>query len=245
MAIALLNDWVYDEIKKKIIDNEFTPGERIDIEALSNEFGVSRTPVITALKALDKDGYITVKQRSGSYIRNYTPEELEALYDFRAAVECMAIKKAIPHADPARVSEFLRHFEETARQIDAAVNLETMLRFFDEQLRFHFYLLELCPQIIANELKNLIDLTRRIGKLQLIYITRNIPDNVSALKAEVDMHVRLAKAVIDKDVALAQRLIEKDHMSTRNCIISHFDEIEALQMECCRDFAEFGHSVNM
>ena len=75
--------------------------------------------------------------------------------------------------------------------------------------------------------------------------TRNIPDNVSALKAEVDMHVRLAKAVIAKDVALAQRLIEKDHMSTRNCIISHFDEIEALQMECCRDFAEFGHSVNM
>ena len=40
----LLNEEVYDRIKEMIADHRFTPGTHINVEKLTHEFGVSRTP---------------------------------------------------------------------------------------------------------------------------------------------------------------------------------------------------------
>ena len=53
---ALLTESVYDELKAKIINNEYPSGQRLDINSIAEEFGVSRTPVVSALKALERDG---------------------------------------------------------------------------------------------------------------------------------------------------------------------------------------------
>ena len=72
-----LNELIYKEIKEKIIDNELKPNEKLDIDYLSASMGVSRTPVTNALKSLQKDGYVVIHPRSGSYVRELTQKEVE------------------------------------------------------------------------------------------------------------------------------------------------------------------------
>lgn len=74
-----LNELIYEEIKAKIINNELKPNEKLDVDFLSNSLGVSRTPVTNALKSLNKDGYVIINPRSGSYVRELSKEELSCI----------------------------------------------------------------------------------------------------------------------------------------------------------------------
>lgn len=89
-----LNELIYDEIKSKILTNELKPNEKLDIDYLSTSLGVSRTPVTNALKSLQKDGYVVINPRSGSYVRELTKEELEYIFDFREVLEAQVIQES-------------------------------------------------------------------------------------------------------------------------------------------------------
>ena len=64
-----LNDLVYEEIRNRIVSNRYRPGQKLDVDQMAAELSVSRTPVTNALKTLEKEGYVTILQRSGSYVR--------------------------------------------------------------------------------------------------------------------------------------------------------------------------------
>lgn len=94
-----LNELIYEEIKAKIINNELKPNEKLDVDFLSNSLGVSRTPVTNALKSLNKDGYVIINPRSGSYVRELSKEELSCIFNFREALESQVIREVISIAD--------------------------------------------------------------------------------------------------------------------------------------------------
>ncbi|WP_144428524.1 GntR family transcriptional regulator, partial [Defluviitalea phaphyphila] len=52
MKFSGLKEYVYHEVKKKLINNEIKPGERIWEEKIAEELGVSRTPVREAINRL-------------------------------------------------------------------------------------------------------------------------------------------------------------------------------------------------
>lgn len=51
-----LSNYVYEAIKKKIINGELAPGNSLMDRALAAEMGVSRTPIRDALKRLSQEG---------------------------------------------------------------------------------------------------------------------------------------------------------------------------------------------
>ena len=55
----------YTEIKKMIMLKRLTPGQRLAEISLSQEIGVSRTPVREALLELQKDGYVSFSRGKG------------------------------------------------------------------------------------------------------------------------------------------------------------------------------------
>ena len=54
------SDRAYSDIRDKIITTELKPGERIHEKALSEEFGISRTPIREALMRLRYDGFVDI-----------------------------------------------------------------------------------------------------------------------------------------------------------------------------------------
>ena len=60
---------IAEELKKAILDNVLAPGSRIDShQALSERFGVSRVTIRQALTLLQKQGYVNLIPKKGSFV---------------------------------------------------------------------------------------------------------------------------------------------------------------------------------
>ena len=219
-----LVDLIYNEVKEKIIENELKPNEKLDIDFLSQSLGVSRTPVINALKSLEKDGYVIINPRSSSYVRNLTKEETEAIFDFRAVLEEGVVKKVIDILSEERLICFKNNLSDFLSETVYVNDLKISVnKFFDIETEFHEYMIKSCPAIISGEIMNLMDLSKRIRRLHMLYKLEN--SNNPVFEYEVILHKNLADALISKNTNESVKLINKDILGTKNEIIKHFDII--------------------
>jgi len=93
-------------ILAKIVSGELAPGQRLREEELAQTYKVSRTPIREILIALEKDGLIQRTRNHGAKVISFTPDDLEELYDVRCALECLAVRRAVPHMPLNKLLEF-------------------------------------------------------------------------------------------------------------------------------------------
>src|SRR6516225_5361020 len=74
--------------------DRYAPGEKISVEELSRELGVSRTPLWGAINRLEAEGIVEVVPRQGVYLIKYDPERAVEIYEAREALEGMAARAA-------------------------------------------------------------------------------------------------------------------------------------------------------
>jgi GntR family transcriptional regulator len=80
---------VYQDIKEKIGNGEYMPGDLLPTEPnLENEFSVSRTTIRKAIDLLSKDGYVSTQQGRGTEVLNpRTTQKLNFITSFSATLE--------------------------------------------------------------------------------------------------------------------------------------------------------------
>ena len=89
-----LDQKVYQIIKQMIEDRALLPGQKIHQEKLAGELGVSRTPLISALKFLEHEKLVESKPRRGFYVRLFTRKEMISIFEIREVLEGLAARKA-------------------------------------------------------------------------------------------------------------------------------------------------------
>ncbi|MGC1467250.1 MAG: GntR family transcriptional regulator [Pseudolabrys sp.] len=72
----------------------YNPGDKISVEELSRELGVSRTPLWGAINRLEAEGIVEIAPRLGVYLINYDPQRIVDIYLAREALEGMAARVA-------------------------------------------------------------------------------------------------------------------------------------------------------
>lgn len=82
----------YSNIKKSIINNEFTPDTPLTESYLCSKFGFSRTPVREALQRLASEGFVGFIKDKGAFVAQISFEDLKYNYEVREALEGMAAK---------------------------------------------------------------------------------------------------------------------------------------------------------
>jgi DNA-binding GntR family transcriptional regulator len=86
---------VYDTVLARLISQEIRPGQRITVDELSRELGVSQTPMREALAMLESAGLVQkthlVGYRAAPQLNR---EQFEQLFDLRLALEPLAASKA-------------------------------------------------------------------------------------------------------------------------------------------------------
>ena len=90
-------DAVHDRLRHAILSRQFAPGERLDVDGIARQLGVSLTPVRSAIELLAAEGLVDVQPRSGTFVAMLTPEDVEETMDIRCALECLAAEKASSH----------------------------------------------------------------------------------------------------------------------------------------------------
>lgn len=219
-AISLARDNISDavaaELRRRIVDGRLPAGERINEVRLSQELGVSRTPLREALNRLAAEGALDSVPRVGFSVHPLTLGEFEQIYDIRPILDPEALRLAgIP--PPER----LRRLEELNRELAEATDPETAIALDDA---WHLELLADCPNRVLIELiENFIQRTRRY-ELALWRETRQ------ALRATED-HERILAALRDGDLAAACRALEHNMRSGRAPIVEWLAEREAESTE--------------
>jgi DNA-binding GntR family transcriptional regulator len=149
-------------LKERIIAWKYPPEYRLTEEALCREFGVSRSPVREALRALVTNGFVTKLANRGYAVKQLDLRDMEELYDVRKALELHVVERlaaggqrpelAALHqtwakilAGPKRKGEDLAEldtkFHETLAELAGNRMLLTSLRAINERL-FVFRMLD-------------------------------------------------------------------------------------------------------
>jgi len=85
-----LNAQVYDILKEMIADRRFAPGSSLNVERLTQELGVSRTPIWEAIRRLEQEGIVFHTPHKGVRLVELTRKMALELYEVRETMEAMA-----------------------------------------------------------------------------------------------------------------------------------------------------------
>jgi DNA-binding GntR family transcriptional regulator len=97
MARSPAPDVVSGELRRAILDGELEAGAQLKQDEVAEKFGVSRIPVREALKQLAAEGLVTFHPNRGAVVSSLSLEEVLEMLEIRSALECRALRLAIPN----------------------------------------------------------------------------------------------------------------------------------------------------
>lgn len=100
-----LDQPIYAKVKEMILNGELKPGEKIVQEKIAESLGVSRTPLMKALLALENDYLLESKPRRGMYVKTWNDKEIHDIYICREALEGMAARLLAQKRDPDHIKQ--------------------------------------------------------------------------------------------------------------------------------------------
>ncbi|MBI2116436.1 MAG: GntR family transcriptional regulator [candidate division NC10 bacterium] len=134
-----LDDKIYARLKALIAERRMLPGERILQDRLAREMGVSRTPLVNALKRLAQERLVEWVSRRGIYVKRFTKREMARLFEVREALEGLAARLAAPRIGRDEVDRLVEMF----RGLDVAPTPAAIRRYVERDRHFHWRLVEL------------------------------------------------------------------------------------------------------
>lgn len=113
-------DLVTAEIRRAVLTGTLAPGQQFSIRDLAAQLGVSHIPIREALRRLEAQGLIILRQARSAAVAQLTTADLEAIYRLRYTVEVPLAAAAVGQHSPeqARILEALL---ERSRDLDPEV----------------------------------------------------------------------------------------------------------------------------
>jgi DNA-binding GntR family transcriptional regulator len=194
-----LRDKVVDELRRRIIDGVYEPGDRLTEERLADDFGVSRNPVREAIRVLEAEGFLHAQPRRGAVVASMSVRDVEDLFDVRLSLETLAATLAAERAGTAgaaALTKLLARARATRRTADLAA-LNT---------RFHSEICALSGNALLTGLMESLH-----GRLQWVY-GQSVETRAADSWAE---HRELADAILAGDAEAAGRAARTHVLAAR------------------------------
>lgn len=95
---------VYDELKQRILNSVYRPGDRLEPAALADELGSSTTPVRDALHLLIGEHLLATRTGGGFFVPQIDEPALQDLYNWAAQILLLALRDPEAGREPAGIS---------------------------------------------------------------------------------------------------------------------------------------------
>jgi DNA-binding GntR family transcriptional regulator len=99
-----LADQVFEQLENDILTGKYQYGEIITEAKLSQDLGVSRTPIREALRRLEQEGIIADSGK-GMKVLGITIQDISDIYEIRLRLEGVAASWAAKHATEENIAE--------------------------------------------------------------------------------------------------------------------------------------------
>ena len=190
---------VRDDVLALILKGVFAPGQRINEPDVASRLGVSRVPVREALRELESSGLVVARKHSGVFVRQLEAAEIRDLYQMRGLLDGFAGRQAAG-LPPTEKTALLAVLDAAAEAMKDAASQQEVQRYYGENLRFHWALIEACDN------RTLAETYRSV--VQKLHLSRlkNLARDVG-MQASIAEHVQIVEALRRGDPVRCESLM--------------------------------------
>jgi len=190
-----LRDRVFSQLQNDILNGMYEPGESLIESKLSEELGVSRTPIREAIRQLELEGLVKTIPNKGATVSGITNQDIEDIYTIRMLIEGLAARWAAEKITPKELKELqeavdLEEFYTNKNETDQLLKFDT---------RFHDIIYKACKS--KPLMHTLSTFHHYVQKARSISMSS--PERAAQVLKE---HKAILQAIIDGDGEKAEKL---------------------------------------
>jgi DNA-binding GntR family transcriptional regulator len=212
-ASTSLRTLAYDALKKAITEMDIygqIEDIKLDERQLSQDLGVSRTPIREALTLLEQEGFVRAVPRRGIFIVRKSKREIIEMIQAWAALESMAARLATANATDRQLKSLRKLFSDFQDESPS----EHMNEYSEANISFHQTIVKLGgSKLIEDMIQNLFIHVRAIRTVSLRQ------DNRAA--RSISEHMQIIDALEARDPDLAERLVREHTLGLAEHVEKH------------------------
>lgn len=199
---------VFSQLQNDILNGRYAPGDSLIETRLSEDMGVSRTPVREAIRQLELEGLVQSIPNKGAVVKGISSQDIEDIYTIRMMIEGLAARWAAEKITPEELAELKEAVE--LEEFYTIKNDTNHLLKFDS--RFHDIIFK------ASKSKPLMHMLSTFH----LYIQRarnaslELPERA---KAVLEEHKAILQAIIDREPEKAEQLTTRHIMNARDNLL--------------------------
>jgi DNA-binding GntR family transcriptional regulator len=201
-----LRELALEHLRSEIIDGTLKMGQILSERKISDQLGVSKSPVREALAQLRDEGLITIEPQKGARVFELSNEEVAQICDFRQAIEMAAFELAIKRNYQALVDDL----KSIITKMKDAKKKKQDKRYLSLDTDFHQCFFVHCDNDYLYA-----SYERYVGKIAALRTHLSLlPDHTSL---SFDEHIEITKLAGNKDLKKIRKIIKEHIDRTRQC----------------------------
>lgn len=194
-----LDQKVYQVIKQMIEDRTLLPGQKIPQEKLAKDLGVSRTPLISALKFLEHEKLVESKPRRGYFVRLFTRKEMISIFEIREVLEGLAARKAAQSITDDEIKVLKGFF----KKFHGVKSISDIHAYSIEDKKFHTFVTQ------AGSKELLTTMLQTFNIISLTYQNLLYEGLIRKPDETIKEHIKIIKAICKRDSETAEVLMRR------------------------------------
>lgn len=191
---------VFHRIREDILRGKYKQNEALIEIKISEELGVSRTPVREAIRQLELEGLVTSIPNKGAIVTGISSKDIEDIYAIRSLIEGLAARWAAQNITDEQISEleeivYLSEFHLSKRNFEQLYELDN---------RYHEKLYEISnSKILKHVLSDFHHYVQRVRKASLSSVERaenSILEHKAILEAMKNGDYQKVEALTNKHI---------------------------------------------
>lgn len=192
-----LDQQAYLILKNMIIDRKLLPGDKIRQEKLARKLGISRTPLVSAIKYLEHEKLIESKPRRGYFVRLFTMQEMVSIFELREVLEGLSARRAAQHITDPQINRLNKFF----KQFDPSSDISDYKAYSRQDRNFHNFVVD----VAAKEfLKNILQTYNIISFSYQVVSSEGL---VRRPSETIHEHLSVIRAISNRDSDAAENLM--------------------------------------
>ena len=200
MKVPTMVEVIQADLKKRVLEGEYVPGDRLNVDELARILNVSKTPIREALGRLAREGLVQSQPRIGWRVSLLSLEEFFQYQETQHMIKLYLAEQIVPFASKINFTRIekmngnMRYFLET-RQFE---------RLLEENDRFHMEIYGVYPNKVLLDYLDEVNNTIRLQRIHMMERQLLSPDSPLLQDAPKD-HGEIIDALKSGDRA---RIIE-------------------------------------
>ena len=200
-----LRELALEHLRDRIVGGELKMGQILSERGISEELGVSKSPVREALAQLRDEGLVMIEPQKGAQVFTLTEHEVNQICDFRLAIETAAFDLALKRNQETLAKDM----RQIVKDMTAARKSGDEAKYLSLDTAFHQAIFRNCENDYLSA-----SYERYVGKIAALRTHLSVLPQHTELSFEE--HVGLATAVQKSDMSEIQRLLANHIDRTRN-----------------------------